>query len=243
MNSHLSPTRRLFAANVKRREDRIDLGLAALLIAREEYPRLVLEDYLECLDQLGAGLAVEVDLEADPITIAMTIGAFMGGEQGFDGDSGVYCDPRSSYLNEVMDRRLGLPISLSLLYMEVARRANVQLLPVAMPGHFLLKLQAAGEEVFINPYARGELFDPEDAGLVVRETLQGRVEYSEWMLGAATKRQVLTHLLHSLKDSVRALEGHRALAAHRRVADTHRPVGSGRSTRPRPPALSAWQVR
>ena len=137
-NPAILPSRRLFAANMKRREERIDLGLAALLIAKEEYPRLVLEDYLERLDILASGLAVELDLEAPGETIASTIGEFLGEQEGFEGDRDDYYNPRNSYLSEVMDRRQGLPISLSMLYMEVGRRAGVHLLPVPMPAHFIV---------------------------------------------------------------------------------------------------------
>src|SRR5581483_3426547 len=123
--SDMSPIRRLFAANARRREDRIDLGLASLLIACEEYPRLVIDDYLERLDQMAAALAVEIDLEAGPENVARSIAAFMAQEQGFDGETEDYYNPKNSYLNDVMDRRRGIPITLSVLYMEVARRVNV----------------------------------------------------------------------------------------------------------------------
>ena len=199
MTSDLSPSRRLFAANVKRREDRIDLGLGALLIAREEYPRLVVDDYLERLDQLAAGLAVEIDLDAGIGAIARTIALYMAQEHGFEGDAEDYYDTRNSYLNEVMDRRRGIPLSLSVLYMEVARRVNVLLLPVAMPGHFLLKLQSDAEEVFLDPFNRGNVIDGAGAQALFDGLYQGRVKFTESMLGAATKRQVLSRMLNNLK--------------------------------------------
>lgn len=199
LNSQLPPTRRLFAANIKRREDRIDLGLAALLVAKEEYPRLVIEDYLERLDQLAAGLAVEIDLESGAEAIAGTIRAYLGQEQGFDGDAEHYYDARNSYLNEVMDRRRGIPISLSLLYMEVARRVNVSLLPVSMPGHFLLKLHSNSDDIFLDPFHGGRLTDADEARDLFHRLHQGRMQFSESMLGAGTKRQVVTRLLNNLK--------------------------------------------
>src|SRR5262245_38758019 len=128
MPEQLSLNRRLFASNLKRPEHRIDLGLAALLIAREEYPRLSIEDYVERLDQLSHGLAVEIDLEADARTKAETVSAFLARENGFEGDREDYYSPRNSYLNEVIDRALGIPITLSIVYMEVARRVGLHLL-------------------------------------------------------------------------------------------------------------------
>ncbi len=195
----MSSNRRLFAANIKRREDRIDLGLGALLIAREEYPRLDIDDYFQRLEQVAAGLAVEIDLERDIASIARTIGAFMAGEQGFDGDREDYYDPRNSYLNEVIDRGRGIPISLSVLYIAVARQINVNLLPVSMPGHFLLKLQAGADEVFIDAFNGGRVLDQGGARQLFEDLYQDRLQFSESMLGAATKRQVLTRMLHNLK--------------------------------------------
>jgi regulator of sirC expression with transglutaminase-like and TPR domain len=212
VESQLSPTRRLFAGNVRRREDRIDLGLAALLIAKEEYPRLVIEDYLERLDQLALGLAVEIDLEADARSIAKTIADYMAQDQGFEGDPDDYYSPRNSYLNEVMDSRHGIPISLSVLYMEVARRVGVHLLPVSMPGHFLVKLQSGGHDIFLDPFNRGEVVDVAGARRLFDSVYDGRLQFSESMLGAATKRQVLSRMLHNLKAAyVQADDYERAL--------------------------------
>jgi regulator of sirC expression with transglutaminase-like and TPR domain len=210
--SDLSHSRRLFAANARRREDRIDLGLAALLIACEEYPRLAIDDYLERLDQLAASLAVEIDLESGPEEIARSVAAFMAQEQGFDGEIEDYYNPKNSYLNEVMDRRRGIPITLSLLYMEVARRVNVQLLPVAMPGHFLLKLPTEAEPVFIDAFNHGTVTDADGARRLFEQVYHGRGQFTESMLGACTRRQVISRLLHNLKAAyVQADDYERAL--------------------------------
>jgi regulator of sirC expression with transglutaminase-like and TPR domain len=200
----VSPVRRLFTANARRREDRIDLGLAALLIAKEEYPRMVIEDYLERLDILATGLAVEIDLEAGSEQIATTVGEYLGASQSFDGEREDYYNPRNSYLNEVMDRRLGLPITLSLLYMEVAWRVGVQLLPVPMPGHFILKLKHEEGEVYLDPFNRGDVLDVNGCRRLV-ETMTS-APFSPSMLAAGTKRQLLVRLLNNLKSSY--LSGH-----------------------------------
>lgn len=199
MTTDLSPIRRLFAATLGRREERIDLGLAALLFAKEEYPRLAIEDYRDLLDQMAAGLAVEIDLEAGPEAIAKTISTYMVQELGFEGDDEDYYNPQNSYLNEVMDRRRGIPISLSLLYMEVARRVNVHLQPVSMPGHFLVKLPTEGEAVFIDAFHRGKVMGAGGARGIFETLHGGSHAFSDSMLGAATRRQVLTRMLHNLK--------------------------------------------
>jgi regulator of sirC expression with transglutaminase-like and TPR domain len=209
-----SAARRLFAANIRRREERIDLALAALLIAQEQYPRLVIEDYLERLDALAAGLAVEIDLEASPRTIARAIGGFLYDEQGFDGSRDDYFAPENSYLNEVMDRREGIPVTLSILYMEVARRVGVSLQPVAMPGHFLLKMFRDDVELFIDPFNSGAVIDRDGCRALFMRVSGPNAEFRDSMLGAATKRQVIARVLRNLKSIyVERKEYRRALLA------------------------------
>jgi len=191
----------LFAAYMKRREDRIDLALAALLIAAEEYPRLVVEDYIERIDLMAAGLAVEIDLEASPAKIAGTISAFLTDEQGFDGDREDYYGPRNSYLNEVMDRRRGLPITLSIVYIEVARRVGVELLPVSMPGHFLVKMLRDDLELFLDPLNGGDVIDVDGCQRLFQSVQGAGPAFRESMLGAATGRQVISRLLQNLKSA------------------------------------------
>jgi len=191
----------LFAAYMKRREDRIDLALAALLIPAEEYPRLVVEDYIERIDVMAAGLAVEIDLEASPAKIAGTISAFLSEEQGFDGDREDYYGPRNSYLNEVMDRRRGLPITLSIVYIEVARRVGVELLPVSMPGHFLVKMLRDDLELFLDPFNGGDVLDVHGCRRLFQSVQGAGPAFRESMLGAATRRQVIRRVLQNLKSA------------------------------------------
>ena len=192
--------RRLFAANIRRREERIDLALAALLIAKEEYSRLVIEDYIERLDLIAGRLAVEIDLEAKAESVALTIVAFLCHEEGFDGAGpDNYYDARNSYLNEVMDRRIGIPITLSLTYMEVARRAGLTLMPVAMPAHFLVRLSRGADQVYIDPFNSGQVLDVAGCQRIYENHFGDEVAFSESFLGAATKRQVISRILRNLK--------------------------------------------
>jgi regulator of sirC expression with transglutaminase-like and TPR domain len=191
--------RRMFTALMKRKEDRIDLGLAALLIAKEEYPRLAIEDYVERLDQLAAEFQVEVDVDADGHATCEALGRFLGDQHGFAGDPENYYDPRNSYLNDVMDRRAGIPISLSVLYIEVARRAGLKLLPVSFPGHFLIKHASERGDIYLDPYHSGRLMDVEDCRQLFANSYGSSKPFTESMLGAATKRQVITRMLQNLK--------------------------------------------
>jgi regulator of sirC expression with transglutaminase-like and TPR domain len=192
-------SRRLFAANIRRPEERVDLGLAALLVCAEEYPRLIIEDYVDRLDQLAAGLAVEIDLESGPRAMAKSISRYLHGDQGFDGDNENYTDPRNSYLSDVIDRRRGKPIVLSILYIEVARRVGVRLLPVSMPGHFLTKIRSSNGDIFIDPFNQGQILDAEGCREIFERLFGGQHEFRDSMLGRATKRQTITRLLQNLK--------------------------------------------
>jgi regulator of sirC expression with transglutaminase-like and TPR domain len=196
------PPRRFFASLIKRREERIDLALAVLLIAKEEYPKLAIEDYVERLDQLAGELRIEVDLDAPPPKLLEGLAWFMHHEQGFSGNADEYYDARNSYLNEVMDRRLGIPITLSIVYLEVARRAGIKLQPVTFPGHFLLKLAANdgdSEDLFLDPYNSGRLMTVDDCRAFYNELHGDATPFSETMLAAGTKRQVVTRVLRNLK--------------------------------------------
>ena len=128
-----------------------DLAVAALMIARIEYPQLDAEPYLDQLDALGREAARRVAdarpdiggapprVDPDALAKVTALNDYLFGELRFVGNDRQYDDPRNSFLNEVLDRRTGIPITLALVYMEVARRAGVDVQGVNMPGHFLLR--------------------------------------------------------------------------------------------------------
>jgi regulator of sirC expression with transglutaminase-like and TPR domain len=189
----------MFTSLMKRKEERIDLGLAALLIAKEEYPRLSIEDYVERLDQLAADFQVEVDVDADGPATCRALARFLVEQHGYNGNRDDYYDPRNSYLNDVMDRRAGIPISLSVLYIEVGRRAGLSLSPVSFPGHFLIKHASERGELYIDPFNDGRIMDVEDCRELFARSYGSPAQFTEAMLGAATKRQVVRRMLLNLK--------------------------------------------
>ena len=197
MTNAASITRRMFASLVRRREDRIDLGMAALLIAQEESPALVIEDYVERLNYLGAEFHIDLPVDADAETACRTLRRVLVDVHTFRGNREDYYNPANSYLDQVLDRRLGIPISLSIVYMEVARRAGVTLLPVSFPGHFLLR-HADDTSFYLDPFNSGRILTLDNCRDLLRSMYPG-AEFSESMLGAATKRQVITRLLLNLK--------------------------------------------
>jgi regulator of sirC expression with transglutaminase-like and TPR domain len=199
-----------------------DLAVAALMIARVEYPKLEAGPYLDRLDVLGreaerrvaaaAALAADAPPRVDPDAYARVkaLNAYLFGELRFAGNQVQYEDPRNSFLNEVLDRRTGIPISLALLYMEVARRAGLRVEGINFPGHFLLRCPARRErpysdDLIIDAFHGGALLSRNDC----RELLRGTHDDAgadddeallESRLSArASKPQILARMLLNLK--------------------------------------------
>jgi regulator of sirC expression with transglutaminase-like and TPR domain len=192
-----SPARARFKMLVERPV--VPLDEAALAIAAEEYPGLDAAAYLARLDALGA-LVRERALE--PQRAAGRLRALcdvLFEELGFRGNEESYYDPRNSFLNEVLDRRLGIPISLSVLLMEVGRRAGLPLQGVGLPRHFLVKLRPqAGPEVFIDAFSGGALFSRDECAARFRGGPTGQELDPRWF-EAVTPRQILGRMLQNLK--------------------------------------------
>ncbi|HKC12629.1 MAG TPA: transglutaminase-like domain-containing protein, partial [Vicinamibacteria bacterium] len=146
-----STSRRQFRDILSRPDAAVDLAEASLLIACEEYPGLDVPAYLARLDAMGSALRERLADEPRPERAVMALNRYLFQEEGFHGNAEEYYDPRNSYLNEVLDRRTGIPISLSTVYMEVARRAGLRVEGVGMPGHFIVRVVAGPRAILIDP--------------------------------------------------------------------------------------------
>lgn len=191
--------RREFEAMVRRSDSEIDLATAALLIAREEYPSVDISLYLRRLDEMAAEARDRIGAEKHPHSIAIGLGRYLFAELGFAGAPEEYFDPRASYLCDVLDRRKGIPLSLSLVYLEVARRAGFTVDGVGLPGHFIVKHPCQGGDIYVDPFSRGVILSTEDCIAKVHEIYSGAVPFQPFMLGAVTKRQILARTVHNLK--------------------------------------------
>lgn len=191
--------RQEFEAMVRRQDAEIDLAAAYLMVAEDEYPLLDIASYLRRLDRMGEEVRDLVGAERHPSTVAVALVRYLFRDLGFEGATDEYFDPRASYLNEVMDRRKGIPISLSIVYMEVARRAGFQVDGVGLPGHFIVKHPQPGGDLFVDPFNRGAVLSREDCAQKVGEIYNGAVAFEPYMLGAVTKRQILARAIHNLK--------------------------------------------
>ena len=189
-----SPARARFAEALRR--DPVPLDEAALAIAAEDDAALEPEVYLTRLEDLAA--RVRERAPSGAASMLRAIRDVLHVEEGFRGNEADYYDPRNSFLNHVLDRRLGIPITLSLVWMEVARRAGLRLQGVGFPGHFLVKYQGkGGTEVFVDAYHGGEMLSAEECA--ARHHARSGRDLDRRYLEGVSPRQLLARLLHNLR--------------------------------------------
>jgi regulator of sirC expression with transglutaminase-like and TPR domain len=177
----------------------VDLAEASLLIAGEEYPDLDLDRYLARLDALGAALRVRAG-DGDGAALVPALNRLLFEEEGFHGNTEDYYDPRNSFLNDVLDRRTGIPISLCTVYMEVARRAGLALEGVGLPGHFVVRVSADAAPLLVDPFNRGTVLTLEDCQRRLDRIYSGRLRLAPAMLAPCSRKAILGRMLRNLKD-------------------------------------------
>lgn len=181
-------------------DERIDLLQAALTFARIEYPQLDPAPYLRHIEMLAHRVAGKIDDPGDPAQCIAAMNYVLFEEEMFRGNTADYYNPRNSFINDVLDRRLGIPITLALLYMEVARRAGFQLFGVGMPGHFLLKhYDIDGRSFFIDAFERGSVLSEDDCKRKIESIHDGQITLRPEFLLIVTRRQMLTRMLNNLR--------------------------------------------
>ena len=212
----MNPSRRILAEITRSGDRMVDLGQAALLIAQEDCPGLEVRPYILRLDQLAESAADVVrGLGQEDGTAALV--AHLFSREGFRGNEDHYYDPRNSYLNEVLDRRLGIPITLAIVAMEVARRLHLPLTGVGLPGHFVLRYSAKGELLF-DPFRGGRRLSLEDCRELVSRVSGEVFPLRPEHLRSATKHEILIRILRNLKSAhMRAEDLPRTLAAVERI--------------------------
>ena len=209
--SDAAEARRALGALVAGDDIQIDLPRAALLIALEEYAGLDTQAYIDQLDQLGRALQARISAESAPERQLAALNALLFGEEGFRGNATSYYDPRNSYLNEVLDRRLGIPITLSLIYVEVGRRAGLPLSGVGFPAHFLVAYETE-PRLLVDPFNCGRMLTVPDCEQLLRDAFGSSGRLEPGYLAASSSRQILARLISNLK------------AAYQRAGDLRRAV-------------------
>ena len=185
------------------------LAQAALVIAQVEYPSLDPGAYIARLDSMGEAARswisrqVEETGDISPLATVKSFNAYLFGDQQFAGNRNRYDDPRNSCLNEVLDRRSGIPITLSLVYMEVGRRAGMDVDGVNFPGHFLVRVrETAGRRprgLIVDPFHSGALLSEQDCRTLLEKHVGSEVAFSRSLMAPATRTQIIVRMLLNLK--------------------------------------------
>jgi len=212
------PVRARFAAIIGKPDGELDLAAAALLIAAEEYPQLSTSTYLRRLDELAERVRDRLGDETAPLVVLQELNRVLFGEERFRGNAASYHDPRNSFLNDVLDRRVGIPISLSVVHLEVGWRLGLPLAGVGFPGHFLVRFQGETGRFFLDPFDGGRLRFEDEAQDLLDRVYGGLVRLQPEFLEPTDKRGVLVRLLKNLKAIyLNARDDRRALAAIERI--------------------------
>ena len=195
----IDPGLETFAQLSSQEDSHIRLDLGALEIARIAYPDLDAEPWLEALDRLADRTASRRRGADGPLGFAGLLNRSLFQEEGFHGDRESYYSPRNSFLNEVLARRAGIPITLAVVYLEVARRLEHPVRGIGFPGHFLLRAQVEDRELFIDPFDCGRILTVEDCQEHLDRAFGAGVELDPRFLQPVSPRQILTRILHNLK--------------------------------------------
>ena len=207
-----------FHHEIQQPQECIDLAKAALYIAQEEYSDLNIEEYLQALDTMSVELEERLPLEKYPLKIVQCINQYLYDDLGFKGNNLNYYDPRNSFLNDVIERRVGIPITLSLLYIEIARRIDFPMIGIGMPGHFIIRPDIPEIEIFVDAFNNGEIMFTEDCQERLNQIYQQNLILQPEFLAPVTKKQFLARMLTNLKYIyLKEQELEKALAAVERI--------------------------
>lgn len=196
-----------FAELMARDEAEIDLGRSCLMIAQDAYPALDVDGYVGEIERLAVRLKGRLPNAGGDEERVVALNQFLFDDLGYSGNADNYYDPRNSYLNEVIDRRTGIPITLSVLYLEIGRRVGLSMHGVSFPGHFLVRLRVRGAMLVLDPFSGGTPLAETDLRKRLRRVIPrgatGQVPVEELpldqFLEPAGKRQILARLLRNLK--------------------------------------------
>jgi len=218
MTAPARSARQLFAREISRPDPDVDLARAALLVAKEEYPQLPVERYLARLEQLAEETKDRLDEERAPLVVLRQVLETLYERHGFLGNRDAYYDPRNSFLSDVLDRGLGIPLTLGIVVLEVGWRLELPLEGVNFPGHFLVRFRGEEVDLLVDPFDGGRIRFEDQAQELLDRVYGGMVRVQDGFLEPATRKEMLLRLLKNLKSvymNVRDLP--RALAVVERI--------------------------
>lgn len=180
----------------------ISLAKAALMIARLEYPELDIDDYLLKIQNIAEEIHNRLPATANAAEILKQLNHVLFIEKGYEGNSSSYYDPRNSFLNDVIERKLGIPISLSILYIEIGNALGLPLSGIAFPGHFLVKLEISDGAIVLDPYFGGISLNEEDIEERLREYYGSKLNKSraQGVLASSTNKEITLRIMRNLRN-------------------------------------------
>lgn len=196
---NFSRSRQLFYQETRKPDGEIDLAKAALYLAQEASPDLEPEDYLSALDRMADAVQERIPQERYPLKIIEAINRHLFEDLGFAGNRENYYDPNNSFLNQVIDRRTGIPITLSLVYLEVAKRIDFPMVGIGMPGHFIIRPDFEEAGIYVDAFNRGEILFPADCEARLTQIYGQPTQLRPEFLAPVNSRHFLARMLTNLK--------------------------------------------
>ena len=189
--------RQLFTLQVESPEEDLAMDRAALYLAGEEYPDLDVDAHLGSLDSFAEEVNAALSGQPDPAEQGLELGRYLFQVRGFRGNSDDYYSPDNSFLNRVLETKAGIPITLSLLFLEVARRIGLRCRGVGLPGHFLVGLE--GQDLYLDPFNSGQLLTGQGCRDLVHDLFGDRMAWNDDFLTPCTKYDFLFRMLNNLR--------------------------------------------
>lgn len=180
-------------------DEDIDLARAALILSKAEYPNLDIDPVLNRLDALAAKVVDSFDDATETPDQIEALSEVLFEDEGLRGASEDYHDPRNSYIHEVLERKLGIPVSLSVIYMSVGARAGIPLAGTAVPMHFLVRVLGVRPPLFVDCFSGGRVLSADQCREGLTRLSSGRISFNEEMFAAVSNRAVLARVLSNLK--------------------------------------------
>lgn len=193
--SHDNPFFSLAQSN----DSEIDLGLGALLIARDIYPELDTSAYMEQLDRMALDVLERIGETDEPSRQIAQLNHYLFEEKAFKGNQDDYYNPRNCYLNDVLERKLGIPITLSVVYIETSKRVGLPVAGVGFPGHFIVKHKGEYLETFIDPFDGGRILSEDALREKLTSVFQQPTPLQPEFLKQVSNREILERILRNLK--------------------------------------------
>ena len=196
---HFSLGRQNFYNEIHQSDDQINLAKAALYIAQEEYPELEVDAYLNALDVMAAEVEERLPIERYPLKILKILNQYLYDDLGYMGNIKDYYNPHNSFLNDVIDLRTGIPITLSLIYLEIAQRLDFPMVGINMPGHFLIRPDFEDAGIFVDPFHEGEVLFEQDCEERLTKVYGYPVQLQPSFTAPVSPKHLLARMLTNLK--------------------------------------------